>query len=70
MFQSLDTKTLTQNSLSVELYQRAYSYTDYKGMMVITENMFRLSIEQIADHNDPVSQLLGIDAKPFERLTM
>ena len=52
----------------MELYQ---AYTDYKGMMDLTENMFRHIAEQICGSTTIPYADVEIDlGKPFERLTM
>ena len=52
----------------MELYQ---AYTDYKGMMDLTENMFRHIAEQICGSTTIPLTEVEIDlGKPFERLTM
>ena len=54
----------------MELYQ---AYTDYDGMMDLTESMFRYLAEKVCgSYQDFLMQtVLSIDlGKPFERLTM
>jgi len=52
----------------MELYQ---AYTDYEGMMELTESMFRHLAEKVAGTTKITYQGTEIDlGKPFERLTM
>ncbi|MCR5355272.1 MAG: lysine--tRNA ligase, partial [Lachnospiraceae bacterium] len=52
----------------MELYQ---AYTDYKGMMELTESMFRYLAEKVCGSTKISYQGTEIDlGKPFERLTM
>ena len=53
----------------MELYQ---AYTDYDGMMELTESMFRYLAEKVCgSYRNLLITELSIDfGKPFERLTM
>lgn len=52
----------------MELYQ---AYTDYEGMMELTESMFRYLAETVCGSSKIVYNGIEIDfGKPFERLTM
>ena len=52
----------------MELYQ---AYTDYEGMMELTENMFRYLAEKVCGTTKISYNGIEIDlGKPFERLTM
>ena len=65
--EGLDTRHNPEFTL-MELYQ---AYTDYKGMMDLTENMFRHIAEQICGSTTIPYADVEIDlGKPFERLTM
>ena len=65
--EGLDTRHNPEFTL-MELYQ---AYTDYKGMMDLTENMFRHIAEQICGSTTLPYADVEIDlGKPFERLTM
>ena len=65
--EGLDTRHNPEFTL-MELYQ---AYTDYKGMMDLTENMFRHIAEQICGSTMIPYADVEIDlGKPFERLTM
>ena len=65
--EGLDTRHNPEFTL-MELYQ---AYTDYKGMMDLTENMFRHIAEQICGSTTISYADVEIDlGKPFERLTM
>lgn len=65
--EGLDTRHNPEFTL-MELYQ---AYTDYKGMMDLTENMFRHIAEQICGSTTVPYADVEIDlGKPFERLTM
>ena len=65
--EGLDTRHNPEFAL-MELYQ---AYTDYKGMMDLTENMFRHIAEQICGSTTIPYADVEIDlGKPFERLTM
>ena len=65
--EGLDTRHNPEFTL-MELYQ---AYTDYKGMMDLTENMFRHIAEQICGATTIPYADVEIDlGKPFERLTM
>ena len=65
--EGLDTRHNPELTL-MELYQ---AYTDYKGMMDLTENMFRHIAEQICGSTTIPYADVEIDlGKPFERLTM
>ena len=65
--EGLDTRHNPEFTL-MELYQ---AYTDYKGMMDLTENMFRHIAEQICGSTTIPYADVKIDlGKPFERLTM
>ena len=65
--EGLDTRHNPEFTL-MELYQ---AYTDYKGMMDLTENMFRHSAEEICGSTTIPYADVEIDlGKPFERLTM
>ena len=63
----LDTRHTPEFTL-MELYQ---AYTDYQGMMDLTENMFRHIAKQICGSTTIPYADVEIDlGKPFERLTM
>ncbi len=65
--EGLDTRHNPEFTL-MELYQ---AYTDYQGMMNLTENMFRHIAEQICGSTTIPYADVEIDlGKPFERLTM
>ena len=65
--EGLDTRHNPEFTL-MEVYQ---AYTDYKGMMDLTENMFRHIAEQICGSTTIPYADVEIDlGKPFERLTM
>ena len=65
--EGLDTRHNPEFTL-MELYQ---AYTDYKGMMDLTKNMFRHIAEQICGSTTIPYADVEIDlGKPFERLTM
>ena len=65
--EGLDTRHNPEFTL-MELYQ---AYTDYKGMMDLTENMFRHIAEQICGSTTIPYADVEIDlGKPFVRLTM
>ena len=65
--EGLDTRHNPEFTL-MELYQ---AYTDYKGMMDLTENMFRHIAKQICGSTTIPYADVEIDlGKPFERLTM
>ena len=65
--EGLDTRHNPEFTL-MELYQ---AYTDYKGMMDLTENLFRHIAEQICGSTTIPYADVEIDlGKPFERLTM
>ncbi len=65
--EGLDTRHNPEFTL-MELYQ---AYTDYQGMMDLTENMFRHIAEQICGSTTIPYADVEIDlGKPFERLTM
>ena len=65
--EGLDTRHNPEFTL-MELYQ---AYTDYKGMMDLTENMFRHIAEQICGSTTIPYADVEIDlGKPFERLTI
>ena len=65
--EGLDTRHNPEFTL-MELYQ---AYTDYKGMMDLTENMFRHIAEQICGSTTIPYADVEIDlGKPFESLTM
>ena len=65
--EGLDTRHNPEFTL-MEIYQ---AYTDYKGMMDLTENMFRHIAEQICGSTTIPYADVEIDlGKPFERLTM
>ena len=65
--EGLDTRHNPEFTL-MELYQ---AYTDYKGMMDLTENMFRHIAEQICGSTTIPYADVEIDlGKPFKRLTM
>ena len=65
--EGLDTRHNPEFTL-MELYQ---AYTDYKGMMDLTVNMFRHIAEQICGSTTIPYADVEIDlGKPFERLTM
>ena len=65
--EGLDTRHTPEFTL-MELYQ---AYTDYQGMMNLTENMFRHIAEQICGSTTIPYADVEIDlGKPFERLTM
>ena len=65
--EGLDTRHNPEFTL-MELYQ---AYTDYKGMMDLTENMFRHIAEQICGSTTIPYADVEIDlGQPFERLTM
>ena len=65
--EGLDTRHNPEFTL-MELYQ---AYTDYNGMMDLTENMFRHIAEQICGSTTIPYADVEIDlGKPFERLTM
>ena len=52
----------------MELYQ---AYTDYEGMMELTESMFRYLAEKVCGTTKITYNGIEIDlGKPFERLTM
>ena len=52
----------------MELYQ---AYTDYEGMMELTESMFRYLAEKVCGSTKISYNGIEIDfGKPFERLTM
>ena len=53
----------------MELYQ---AYTDYEGMMELTESMFRYLAEEVCGSycRSPITALRLICGKPFERITM
>lgn len=52
----------------MELYQ---AYTDYEGMMELTESMFRYLAEKVCGSTKITYNCMEIDlGKPFERLTM
>ncbi len=52
----------------MELYQ---AYTDYEGMMELTETMFRYLAEKVCGSTKISYNGTDIDlAKPFERITM
>ena len=52
----------------MELYQ---AYTDYEGMMELTESMFRYLAEKVCGSTKFTYNGIEIDfGKPFERLTM
>ncbi len=65
--EGLDTRHNPEFTL-MELYQ---AYTDYQGMMDLTENMFRHIAQQICGSTTIPYADVEIDlGKPFERLTM
>ena len=65
--EGLDTRHNPEFTL-MELYQ---AYTDYKGMMDLTENMFRHIAKQICGSTTiPYADVEINLGKPFERLTM
>ncbi|MBO6148237.1 MAG: lysine--tRNA ligase [Lachnospiraceae bacterium] len=65
--EGLDTKHNPEFTL-MELYQ---AYTDYHGMMELTENMFRHVAEKVCGSSVVVYNGVSIDmSKPFRRITM
>lgn len=65
--EGLDTRHNPEFTL-MELYQ---AYTDYNGMMDLTENMFRYVAEEVCGTtNIPYADVMIDLGKPFERLTM
>lgn len=65
--EGLDTRHNPEFTL-MELYQ---AYTDYHGMMDLTENMFRFVAEEVCGTTlVPYSGVMIDLGKPFERLTM
>ena len=61
------TQVITLN-LHIELYQ---AYTDYHGMMDITEGIIKEVAEKVAGSDKIVYQGVELDfSKPFERITM
>ena len=65
--EGLDTRHNPEFTL-MELYQ---AYTDYNGMMDLTENMFRRIAEEICGTTTiPYADAMIDLGKPFERLTM
>ena len=52
----------------MELYQ---AYTDYHGMMDLTENMYRFVAQEVLGTTQIVYKGIPMDlGKPFERITM
>ncbi len=51
----------------MELYQ---AYTDYHGMMDLTENFIRYVAEEVCGTIDSVTRNRDRSGKPFERITM
>ena len=65
--EGLDTRHNPEFTL-MELYQ---AYTDYYGMMDLTENMFRYLAQEVCGSTKVMYGELEIDfGKPFERMTM
>lgn len=65
--EGLDTRHNPEFTL-MELYQ---AYTDYYGMMELTENMFRHVAQEVLGTTElPYSEVVIDLGKPFERLTM
>lgn len=65
--EGLDTRHNPEFTL-MELYQ---AYTDYNGMMDLTENMYRYVAQEVLGTTTIVYNGIEMDlAKPFERLTM
>ena len=62
------TQVITLNLHLLELYQ---AYTDYHGMMDITEGIIKEVAEKVAGSDKIVYQGVELDfSKPFERITM
>lgn len=65
--EGLDTRHNPEFTL-MELYQ---AYTDYKGMMELTENMYRYVAKEVLGTTTIVYNGIEMDlGKPFERITM
>ena len=65
--EGLDTRHNPEFTL-MELYQ---AYTDYNGMMDLTENMYRYIAQEVLGTTTIVYQGIEMDlGKPFERITM
>ena len=65
--EGVDTRHIPEFTL-MELYQ---AYTDYNGMMELTESMFRYLAEKVCGTTKITYNGIEIDlGKPFERLTM
>ena len=65
--EGLDTRHNPEFTL-MELYQ---AYTDYNGMMYLTENMFRYVAQEVLGTTTIVYNGIEMDwGKPFERITM
>ena len=65
--EGLDTRHNPEFTL-MELYQ---AYTDYNGMMDLTENMYRYVAQKVLGTTTIVYNGVGMDlGKPFERITM
>lgn len=53
---------------TIELYE---AYTDYKGMMEITENLIKACVSGVCGRSDVIYQGIELDfSKPFKRITM
>ena len=66
--EGLDTRHNPEFTL-MELYQ---AYTDYYGMMDLTENLYRFVAQEVCGTTEiPLNGIETIDlGKPFERMTM
>ena len=64
--EGLDTRHNLEFTL-MELYQ---AYTDYHGMMDLTENMYRFVAQEVLGTTQIVYKGIRWISKPFERITM